>query len=180
MSSKKHSVTDCDRSSGVSKNYTRQSATQEASTKHVCFFCGDEDTVDTLHEAATFGHNKKVSKCATDLQDQQLLAKLSAGDLIAQDAGCLVSLCLVTLYYSLFSITLQQSCSRASPKRQTEHNWQPQQKHCSRWIANIGFIDESRMNEAPVFMLADLIKLYSARLQQFGIVQDTRPHSTEP
>ena len=112
----KHSVTDCDRSSGVSKNYTRQSATQEASTKHVCFFCGDEDTVDTLHEAATFGLNKKVSKCATDLQDQQLLAKLSAGDLIAQDAGCLVSLCLVTLYYSLFSITLQQSCSRASPK----------------------------------------------------------------
>ena len=164
---KKHSaVTNCDHSSGVSKNYTRQRATQEASTKHVCFFCGDEDTVDTLHEAATFGLNKKVSKGATDLQDQQLLAKLSAGDLIAQDAGCLVSLCLVTLYYSLFSITLQQSCSRASPKRQTEHNWQPQQKHCSRWIANIGFIDESRMNEAPVFMLADLIKLYSARLQQ--------------
>ena len=85
-------MTDCDRSSGVSKNYTRQSATQEASTKHVCFFCGDEDKVHTLHEAATFGLNKKVSKFATDLQDQQLLAKLSAGDLIAQDAGYLVSL----------------------------------------------------------------------------------------
>ena len=43
--------------------------------------CGDEDKVDTLHEAATFGLNQKVTKCATDLQDQQLLAKLSAGDL---------------------------------------------------------------------------------------------------
>ena len=32
---------------------------------------------------------------------------------------------------------------------------------------------------APVFKLVDLVKLYSARLQQFGIEQDTRPHSTD-
>ena len=50
------------------------------------FFCGDDDTVDTLHESATFELNQKVTKCSTDLQDQQLLAKLSAGDLVAQDA----------------------------------------------------------------------------------------------
>ena len=60
------------------------------------FFCGDDDTVDTFDESATFGLNQKVTKCSTDLQDQQLLAKLSTGDLVAQDAkyhlGCLVSL----------------------------------------------------------------------------------------
>ena len=40
------------------------------------------------------------------------------------------------------------------------------------------YIDESRMDEdvAPVFKL---VKQYSARLQQFGIEQDTRPHSTD-
>ena len=43
------------------------------------------------------------------------------------------------------------------------------------------YIDESRMDEdlAPVFKLADLVKLYPARLQQFGIEQDTRPQSTD-
>ena len=93
---KRYCVKDCDPSLGASKKYTRQSATQKALTKYVYFFCGDDDTVDTLDEAATFGLNQKVRKCATDLQDQQLLAKLSAGDLVAQDAkyplGCLVSL----------------------------------------------------------------------------------------
>ena len=87
---------DSDSSFGASKKYTRQSAIQRASTKYVCFLYGDGDTVDTLHEAATFGLNQKVTKCATNLQDQQLLAKLSDGGLVAQDAkyhlGCLVSL----------------------------------------------------------------------------------------
>ena len=72
---------DCDPSLGASKKYTRQRATHKGSTKYVCFFCGDDNKVDTLHKAATFGLNQKVTKCATDLQDQQLLAKLSAGDL---------------------------------------------------------------------------------------------------
>ena len=41
------------------------------------------------------------------------------------------------------------------------------------------YIEESRMDEAAVFKLADLVKQYSARLQQFGIEQDTRSHSTD-
>ena len=89
---------DCDPRLGASKKYARhparKSATQKASPKYVCFLCGDDDTVDTLHEAATFVLNQKVKKCATYLQDQQFLA--SAGDLVAKDAkyhlGCFVSL----------------------------------------------------------------------------------------
>ena len=43
------------------------------------------------------------------------------------------------------------------------------------------YIDESKMDEdlAPVVKLADLVKLYPARLQQFGIEQDTRPQSID-
>ena len=41
------------------------------------------------------------------------------------------------------------------------------------------YIDKSRMDEAPVFKLAGLVKQYSVRLQQFGIEQDTRPHRTD-
>jgi hypothetical protein len=44
----------------------------------------------------------------------------------------------------------------------------------------LAYIDEVRMDEtvAPVFKLADLCRLYSARLKQLGVKQDNRPHST--
>ena len=67
-----------------------------ASNVHVsmCFFC-DKDSGD-LHQAATFSVDTRVRKCALELHDTVLLAKLSAGDLISQEAvrhsSCLVSL----------------------------------------------------------------------------------------
>ena len=163
-------MTDCDPSLGASKKYTRQSATQKALAKYVCFFCGNDDTVDTLHEAATFGLNQKVTKCATDLQDQQLVAKLSDGDLVAQDAkyhlGCLVS------HHNRAAAEQAQN-----GKKNTTNN-------LSRSVALaelLTYIDESRMDEdvAPVVKLADHVRQYSAWLQKFGIEQDTRPHSTD-
>ena len=39
-----------------------------------------------LHELCTFQLDYRVSKCAHDLQDADLLAKLRAGDLIVQEA----------------------------------------------------------------------------------------------
>ena len=140
---------------GASKKYTRQSATQKVLTKYLCFFCGDDDTVDTLHEAATFGLNLKVGKCATDLQYQQLLAKLSAGHLVAQDAkyhfGCLVS---------LYNRAAAEQARKG--KKNTTDN-------LSRSVALaelLTYIDESRMDEdvAPVFKLADLVKQYPAAI----------------
>ena len=132
------------------------------------FFCEDDNTVDTLHEAATFGLNKKVTTCATDLQDQQLLIRLSAGDLVAQDAKYHLG-CLVSLY--------NRAAAEQARKQNTTDN-------LSRSVALaelLTYIDESRMDEdvAPVFKLVELVKLYSERLQQFGIEQDTRPHNTD-
>ena len=42
-------------------------------------------------------------------------------------------------------------------------------------------IEEARLDEvkAPVFILTSLVKLYSTRLEQLGVEQDSRPHSTE-
>ena len=162
---KRYSVKDSDPSLGASKKY-RQSAPQKALTKYVCFFYGDGDTVDTLHEAATFGLNQKVTKCATNLQYQQLLAKLSDEDLVAQDAKYHLG-CLVSLYNRAAA-----DQSRKGKKNTTDNH--------SRSVALaelLTYIGESRMDEdvAPVLKLADLVKQYSAWLQQFGIEQDTRP-----
>ena len=68
--------------------FTRKSLgiTSTATSKldQKCFFCSE--TSGTLHEASTFNMDTKVRDCALLLQDSKLLAKLSAGDLISQEA----------------------------------------------------------------------------------------------
>ena len=89
---------DCDSSLGASEKYSLLDKVLHRKHRHnmSAFFFGHDDTVDTLHKTGIFGLNHKGTKCATDLQDQQLLAELSAGDLVEQDAkyhlGCLVPL----------------------------------------------------------------------------------------
>ena len=64
----------------------------------MCFFCEKpeaEEGTSSLHNVSTFELDTRVRQCAYQLQDQRLLAKLSGGDLIAQEAKyhlqCLVS-----------------------------------------------------------------------------------------
>ena len=49
----------------------------------VFFFCGHSLGTSGLHEAATFQVDKRVKTCAELLQDIELLAKLSVGDMVA-------------------------------------------------------------------------------------------------
>lgn len=49
----------------------------------VVFFC--DNASGTLYEASTFNMGARVRKCAIQLQDIVLLAKLSASDLISQE-----------------------------------------------------------------------------------------------
>lgn len=163
---KRHSEKTC---SGSSKKFTRKTA-QQKGTKDVCFFCEKDDTGGTLHEAATFGLNQKVVKCATVLQDQRLLAKISAGDLIAQEAKYHLH-CLVSIYNK----------AAAEETRKDKGDTTDKMIKGIALAELLTYIDEARMDEdvAPVFKLADLVKMYSVRLQQLGVEQDTRPHSTD-
>ncbi|KAH3717216.1 hypothetical protein DPMN_059997 [Dreissena polymorpha] len=49
-----------------------------------CFFCGDSNG--NLHQVSTFEMDRSVRKYALELQDTVLLAKLSVGDMISQEA----------------------------------------------------------------------------------------------
>ena len=76
-----------EKSSGISKKFTRYNTQSKAPPNiNTCF----------LHNASTFGLDSHVRRYATILQDQNLLAKLSAGDLVAVEAkyhnACLTSL----------------------------------------------------------------------------------------
>ena len=60
-----------------------------------CFFCGRSS--EALLEASTFNIDTRVRECAHQLQDKTLIAKLSAGDMISQEAVYHAK-CLVALY----------------------------------------------------------------------------------
>ena len=84
--------------SPIHKKYTRHSSVNSTDEKEQCFFCGEpaKDT-QSFHHASTFGLDARVRECALQLQDQNLLAKLCTGDLIAQEAKYHIQ-CLVSLY----------------------------------------------------------------------------------
>ena len=61
-----------------------------------CFLCEKQDSVTNLREAMTMKLNQRLNECGQTLGDRRLLAKLSAGDVVAQELkyhpGCLVAL----------------------------------------------------------------------------------------
>ena len=132
------------------------------------FFCENASASEPLHEASTFHLDDRVRKCSHILQDERLLAKLSAGDMIAQEAKYHLG-CLTTLY---------NKAAAVQDKGQEDNA--EKVSHGIALAELLVYIDEARMDEtvAPVFKLADLCRLYSARLKQLGAEQDDRPHST--
>ena len=60
---------------------------KENTTQRLGFFCDEHDpNDDTLQETSTFELDARVRKCALQLGDKPLMAKLSGGDLVAQEA----------------------------------------------------------------------------------------------
>jgi hypothetical protein len=114
------------------------------------FFCEDASASKLLREVATFRQDTRVRKYAYDLQDQQLLAKLSAGDMIAHPR------CLVSLYNKA-----------AALQTETERNKIDKVSHGIALAELLAYIDESRIDEdvALIFKLSDLVKLYSSRTE---------------
>ena len=72
---------------------SRSRTTNDSITKG--FSCDSSDR--TLHQVLTFQLEKHVRKCENILEDNALLGKLSAGDMIALDA-MYHSTCLLNLY----------------------------------------------------------------------------------
>ena len=62
-----------------------------------CFFCGEGDSEEKLHQCETFSVHQKVFRIAHELQDTLIMGKLSEGDMIATEAMYHVN-CLVSYY----------------------------------------------------------------------------------
>ena len=65
--------------------HSRSSSTEKAQEAHG-FYCRQPAGTDGVHEVATFQMDSTVRDWATILEDTELLGRLSAGDMVAQNA----------------------------------------------------------------------------------------------
>ena len=105
------------------------------------------------------------------MQDKRLLAKLSAGDLIAQDAQYYVQ-CLVSLY------------NRARGTIGSEESDADTVNHGIAFAELVSYIEDACMDDLvasifTIFKLTDLVNLYITRLKQLGTKVVGRIHSTK-
>ena len=164
---KRLSVSTVDKVRNVNPKRAR-STSELLRCKQSCFFCEKSDANEVLHKVSTLSLDKKVRELAVLLQENELLAKLSSGDMVAVDALYHKS-CLTTLY---------------NKARSLENNADSKQ-HAEKTINGIvlaelvAYIEDKRNqgNDVSVFKLKDLTNMYTSRLQQFGYGQTTI-HST--
>ena len=147
---------------------TRKSL-QCIASKSTCFFCEEQGSKEPLHSGCTFSLDSRVRQIAMELQDEKLLAKLSAGDMVAQEAKYHKS-CLTTLS--------NQARSTASKEAKVKND-----KRLAHGIVPaelISCIEESRAESKGVlvFKMKKLSEMYSSRLKQLGIVEGGTLHST--
>ena len=148
----------------------RSKSTETSVIKNVCFFCGKPPGSNGIHEAATFQLNKHVHACTVLLEDTELLAKLSSGDMVALEAEYHTK-CLVDLY------------NRARKAKANRCEGTDERERISRFVFAelVLYIEEVRQHDverAPIFKLSDVAQLYTTRLEQLGIKLDMRLHTT--
>ena len=138
----------------------RSLSSEDTTSDASCFFCGESGT-ETLHGVATYQVDTRARKCAAQVGDNELLARLS---MVALEAKY-HSKCLLALYY------------RAKTTVEADH-----EGVMSRIVlAELDlYIKETHLEEgtAPVFRLADLAKLYTTRMEHLGVALCTKVNST--
>ena len=77
----KRKLTEC-----ASSDDLRRSKRHLPASEECCLFCSQKSANGKLHQCTTMELDHDLQKMAHDLQDTSLIAKLSAGDLIAIEA----------------------------------------------------------------------------------------------
>ncbi|KAL9954824.1 hypothetical protein ACROYT_G042404 [Oculina patagonica] len=146
----------------VGRKFTRANSTASLDSADTCFICDDQTSrKNPLHNASTLVLDERVRKCASTLQDEKLLAKLSTKDLVARDSKYHAS-CLALLYKKAATV-------REGEQEKDEENLRRPEGIALAEL--VSYIEESRVAsdvELPVFKLAELADKYTSRLAQLG------------
>jgi hypothetical protein len=141
------------------KKYTRKSVQSSSLSSLLCFFCDKctGESKEPLHSVSTMDMDNRIRQIALDLQEESLLAKLSAGDMVALEAkyhkSCLTSI-----------------CNRARSSRSHELRANEKDSNVLHGIVLaelVSYIEYTReeTNSLSVFKLSDLSKMYASRLE---------------
>ena len=133
----------------------------------VCFFC--DKTTGDLRKVETMSLDTRVRQIAEELRDTKLLAKLSAGDMIAVDAQYHLK-CLAALY--------NRERSRKRRLNETPHHINAESLAFANVVSYIEEYGQLGGDLNHVFKLSDIKKLYCDYLQQFGGDSTGHIHST--
>lgn len=147
-----------------SSKFTRSySASTEEGSLHLeeCFISGKKASRTELREAMTMQLNARLYQCAKTLQDQKLLAKLSVGDVVAQELKYHVT-CLASLYNKERAHLRKQQLMSEIADSEIEIN----QIVFAELVTHI--VESQRGSTGGLELkLADLCHLYESRLKQF-------------
>ena len=166
--SRKRKATDDHPSPVKTRKLTEEACCNETSTENVCFFCNGPPGTAGLHRALTLPLDYKVRAHAQQLNDRELLRKLSLKDMVAQDS-----------YYHVKCLSAFYRRVPANQVPRSEEYSDRSSAHAIAFAEVVAYIENFRddPHTAPVFSMAYLSKLYSSRLDQLGF-KDEKVHST--
>ena len=155
------------------KKFSRQSVSAKNNKveNSACYFCNSATPSDILHCIENLAIDQKVRECAIKLQDMELIAKPSTGDLIEQRAK----------YHAKCLVALYNKAARTVENEESRERRLKRECHGIALAQLIDYIDESKNNDegvVPFFKLSDLTKLYTERLQSLGVDSKSRLRST--
>lgn len=130
-----------------------------------CFLCEKEDVISNLRQAMTMKLNDRLNQCARNLNHGSLLAKLSAGDVVAQELKYHSS-CLVCLYN-------EERAHLNAIKQENRASNAVDDLYPVVFSELVIYIMDCRVTSPDttptIFKLSDLVTLYKCRLEQLGV-----------
>jgi hypothetical protein len=149
----------------LSFKFTRKSSTAptEERSLHLeqCFICEKQASRSELREVMTMQLNTRLHQCAQNLQDQKLLATLSAGDVVAQELKY-HGACLPSLHNKERAHLRMKQSMTEDADAEGEIN----QIVFAELVTHV--VETQRGSTGcVVFKLANLCNLYESRLKQF-------------
>ncbi len=147
---------------------TRSNVSCVNSSHYRCFFC-HLDLGSEYHQATTLELDQRVRQSAEFLEDTTLLAQLSTGNMVTIEAKY-HNRCLVSLYNQV----------RAKKRHEKQSQSKADVTAAIVLTELVSYTEESTGEEdvAPVFKFAELTKMYTTRMKQFGVDTDQRVHTT--
>ena len=148
------------------QSYTSQSNIGSLSVK--CFFCDGES--DGTHQETTMSLDASIRKCAIDMSDSNIVAKLYEGDMVSREA-----------WYHKACLTRYSNKYRSFVRQNSKLDIEKGRMQAIALSEVIVYIEEVLSNSSnitPSIKLSEVVKFYENRLAELNVELPNRINST--